>query len=149
MEINDNSKETLNNEKDFEENHTEEKDMSEIELEQTEKEITEQIAQGSESNDNSIDENEISMEELLKAEDNLSEKLYKNELVYVKVVAVNNEFVYVDIGEKNEGIIPIKDFEGFKLPNVGTKIIAVLERKGSGERNTVLSYRKAKEAVTL
>ncbi|MCX7647562.1 MAG: S1 RNA-binding domain-containing protein [Elusimicrobiales bacterium] len=149
MEINDNSKETLNNEKDFEENHTEEKDMSEIELEQTEKEITEQIAQGSESNDTSIDENEISMEELLKAEDNLSEKLYKNELVYVKVVAVNNEFVYVDIGEKNEGIIPIKDFEGFKLPNVGTKIIAVLERKGSGERNTVLSYRKAKEAVTL
>lgn len=123
--------------------------MSELELEQAEKEMTDKIARETENGSDMGDDNEISMEELLKAEDNLSEKLYKNELVYVKVVAVNNEYVYVDIGEKKEGIIPVKDFDGFKLPNIGTRIIAVLEKKGTEERNAVLSYRKAKETVTL
>ncbi|MCX7905475.1 MAG: S1 RNA-binding domain-containing protein [Elusimicrobiales bacterium] len=92
---------------------------------------------------------ELSMEELLKAEENLAEKLYNGELVYVKVVDVRSDYVYVDIGEKNEALIPVSDFSDFKLPNPGTKIIAVLERKGNIEKPTILSYRKAKEKVTL
>ncbi len=99
---------------------------------------------------NDIENEEISMEELLKEEgEKISSKLYNREPVYVQVVAVNNDYIYVDIGEKNEGIIPVKDFEGFKLPRIGTKIIAVLEKKGNEEKNTVLSYRKAKETITL
>ncbi len=101
-------------------------------------------------NDETMEENiELSMEELLKAEENISQKLYSGELVYVRVVEVSNDYVYVDIGEKNEALVPVSDFDGFKLPNPGTKIIAVLERKGNLEKPTILSYRKAKEKITL
>ncbi|MCX7641607.1 MAG: S1 RNA-binding domain-containing protein [Elusimicrobiales bacterium] len=101
------------------------------------------------SNDNQDEELELSMEELLKAEENIAEKLYNGELVYVRVVDVRSDYVYVDIGEKNEALIPVSDFTDFRLPNPGTKIIAVLEKKGNIERPTILSYRKAKEKITL
>jgi ribosomal protein S1 len=95
------------------------------------------------------DENEITMEELLNLkEDDISEKLYQREPVYVKVVSISSDYVYVDIHEKTEGIIPVSDFEGFKLPNIGTKIVVMFERKDK-EGNTILSYRKAKEEITL
>jgi small subunit ribosomal protein S1 len=100
-------------------------------------------------NDTAQDENDISMDELLKIEEGISEKLSSGELVYVKVVDVRSDYIYVDIGQKNEGLIPVKDFEGFKLPNIGTKIVAVLDRMGNNERNTILSYRKAKENITM
>lgn len=92
---------------------------------------------------------ELSMEELLKAEENISEKLYNGELVYVRVVDVRSDYVYVDIGEKNEALIPVSDFADFKLPNPGTKIIAVLEKRGNAEKPAILSYKKAKESITL
>lgn len=95
------------------------------------------------------DENEITMEELLESQNNLSEKLYNREIVYVRVVDVRDDYIYVDIGEKNEGLIPTSDFQGFKLPNIGTNIVAILEKKGNNERNPILSYRKAKEIITL
>lgn len=96
------------------------------------------------------DENEMTMEELLKLQNDLNEKLYNREIVYVKVIDVKNDYVYVDIGEKNEGLIPTSDFHGFKLPNIGTNIVAILERKGNNEKSpTILSYRKAKETITL
>jgi len=95
------------------------------------------------------DDNEITMEELLNLEtSNILEKLYTKEPVYVKVVAISDGNIYVDIGEKTEAIIPTKDFEGFKLPNIGTRIVAVFERKDK-EGNVYLSYRKAKEEMTL
>ena len=95
------------------------------------------------------EENEITMEELLSLEENnLLEKLYTKEPIYVKVVAISDGNIYVDIGEKTEAIIPVNDFEGFKLPNIGTKIAAIFERKDR-EGNVYLSYRKAKEQITL
>lgn len=96
-----------------------------------------------------IDEEEISMLELLQAQDNISERLYNGEAVYVRVVDVRSDYVYVDIGEKNEALIPVSDFAEFKLPNVGTKIVAVLEKRGSVEKPAILSYKKAKERITL
>jgi|GEM_PF-464256 len=129
------------------------KNVSEIEREKSEPEMAKEIEEGSDSENNDMDiaeENEINiMEEFLNAQDNISQKLHNNEPVYVKVVAMDSDYVYVDIGEKNEGAVPVKDFEGFKLPNIGTKIIAVLEKKERGNNNAILSYRKAKEIVTL
>ncbi|MGC8866659.1 MAG: S1 RNA-binding domain-containing protein [Elusimicrobiales bacterium] len=105
--------------------------------------------QNSEKDTEADDDIELSMEELLKAEENLSEKLYNAEPVYVKVVDVRSDYVYVDVREKNEALIPVSDFDGFKLPNPGTKIVAVLEKRGDAEKPLILSYRKAKEKVTL
>ncbi|MEF3280918.1 MAG: S1 RNA-binding domain-containing protein [Elusimicrobiota bacterium] len=90
---------------------------------------------------------EMTMEEILKSEENITEKLYNREIVYVRVVDVRSDYIYVDIGEKNEGLIPVKDFEGFKLPNIGTKIVAVLDKRGNSEKNAILSYRRAKEEI--
>lgn len=122
----------------------------------TKQDILENEALNTNSTNQDIDEQEenqqefeLSMEELLKAEENISEKLYNGELVYVRVVDVRSDYVYVDIGEKNEALIPVSDFADFKLPNPGTKIIAVLERRGNAERPAILSYKKAKEAITL
>lgn len=115
--------------------------LNENDLIKTESEIPQENQQD--------EEFELSMEELLKAEENISEKLYNGELVYVKVVDVRSDYVYVDIGEKNEALIPVSDFADFKLPNPGTKVVAVLERRGNSEKPTILSYRKAKEAITL
>jgi len=95
----------------------------------------------------SIENNEMMMDELLKSEDALNEKLYSKEIVTVKVVEVNNEGVFVDIGEKKEGIIPLDEFDIDKKPEVGSKIVAILERKGDENRNAILSYRKAMEKL--
>lgn len=110
---------------------------------------SENIKQENDDEEETQQEVEMSMAELLQSEDNLSEKLYNGELVYVRVVDVRSDYVYVDIGEKNEALIPVSDFADFKLPNPGTKIIAVLEKRGNAEKPAILSYKKAKEKITL
>ena len=88
-------------------------------------------------------EEEMSMADLLKAEGEVSNKIYSRDIVKVRVVQITAEYVLVDIGEKKEAVIPVSDFQYDKLPVIGAEVIAVLERKG-GE-HTVLSHRKARE----
>ena len=90
---------------------------------------------------------EMSMEELLKAEGEFSKKVQSRDIVKVKVVQVTAEHVLVDIGEKKEGIIPVADFQDEKMPEIGAEVMAVLERKG-GE-HTLLSHRKARERIAV
>jgi ribosomal protein S1 len=90
-------------------------------------------------------EEEMSMADLLKAEGEVSSKIYSRDIVRVKVVQLTAEHVLVDIGEKKEAIIPVSDFQDEKLPEVGAEVMAVFERKG-GE-HTVLSHRKAMEKM--
>lgn len=88
-------------------------------------------------------EEEMSMADLLKAEGEVSNKIYSRDIVLVKVVQITAEHVLVDIGEKKEAVIPVSDFQDGKMPEIGAEVMAVLERKG-GE-HTVLSHRKARE----
>lgn len=90
-------------------------------------------------------EEEMSMADLLKAEGEVSNKIYSRDIVKVKVVQLTAEHVLVDIGEKKEAVIPVSDFQDEKLPEIGSEVMAILERKG-GE-HTVLSYRKAMEKM--
>jgi ribosomal protein S1 len=94
-----------------------------------------------------LGEEETSMEELLKAEGEISKKIYSRDVVKVKVVQVTADHVLVDIGEKKEAVIPISDFQDGKPPEIGAEVMAVLERKG-GE-HTVLSHKKARERAAL
>ena len=91
------------------------------------------------------EEEELSMADLLKAEGEVSNKIYSRDIVKVKVVQLTAEHVLVNIGEKKEAIIPVSDFQDEKLPEIGAEVIAVLERRG-GE-HTVMSHRKAMEKM--
>ena len=111
-------------------------------------ETTDDLIKGINSEPEEMEE-EMSMEELLKGEKEFSEKLYKREIVKVKVAQVTEENVFVDISEKKEAIIPIEDFKNEKSkPKVGDIVEAILEKKGGETRHTVLSHKKAKENIS-
>lgn len=61
-------------------------------------------------------------------------------LVEGTVVQISDDYVYVDIGDKSEGLIPVEEFaEG--LPKVGDKVQALLS--GHNANGPVLSKKKA------
>lgn len=88
---------------------------------------------------------EMSMADLLKAEAEVSEKVYSRDIVTVRVVQVNAEYVLVDIGEKKEAAIPLGEFQDEKTPVAGDEVQAVLEKKGGEGRYTMMSHRRARE----
>jgi len=90
------------------------------------------------------DEN-LSMADLLKAEAEVSEKVYSRGVVTVRVVQVTADMVLVDIGEKKEAAIPLADFQDEKTPVPGDEVQAVLEKKGGEGRYTMMSHRRARE----
>jgi small subunit ribosomal protein S1 len=94
-------------------------------------------------------EEEMSMADLLKSGEEAAGKVYSREIVTVKVVQVNQEFVFVDIGEKKEAVIPLAEFADEKTPEPGDEVQAVLEKKGGEGRNTVLSRRRARERAAV
>lgn len=94
-----------------------------------------------------INEQEMTMDQLIAQQESLSEKLNKREIVQVTVVQVTQDYVLVDTGTKKEGSIPVSDFDGKTLPVAGEKVSAVLVKRGSDERPAVLSHKKALEAL--
>lgn len=90
---------------------------------------------------------DITMDQLFAEQDAMQEKLNKREIVNVSVVQISQDNVLVDTGDKKEGLIPLSDFEGKAVPAVGSQITAVLVRKGSDERHSILSHKKALETL--
>ncbi|MDR1684324.1 MAG: S1 RNA-binding domain-containing protein [Elusimicrobiota bacterium] len=90
---------------------------------------------------------DITMDQLFAQQEEMHQKLNKREIVNVTVVQISQDNVLVDTGDKKEGLIPVSDFEGKALPLVGSEVQAVLVRKGSDERHSVLSHKKAAEAL--
>ena len=62
------------------------------------------------------------------------------QLVEGIVVQITNDYVYVDIGDKSEGLIPVEEFAG-DLPKEGDKVQALLT--GHNSSGPVLSKKKA------
>lgn len=62
-------------------------------------------------------------------------------LVEGTVVQIADDYVYVDIGDKSEGLIPAEEFATEGLPKVGDKVQALLS--GHNANGPVLSKRKA------
>lgn len=94
-----------------------------------------------------VDMEEMSMEQLFDAQDSFVAELKKREVVNVRVVQVTNENILVDIGDKKEGLISVKEFEGRDLPKEEDTIPAILLRPGSEERHSILSNKRALESV--
>ena len=68
-------------------------------------------------------------------------------VVHGQVVAVEKDFVIVDVGLKTEGRVPLKEFanlEGKALPKVGDTVEVFLERIENAAGEAVISREKAK-----
>ncbi len=99
-------------------------------------------------NTQTVDNTEdMTMDQLFAEQDAMQEKLNKREIVNVSVVQISQDHVLVDTGDKKEGLIPLSDFEGRTVPTVGSEITAVLVRKGTDERCSILSHKKALESL--
>ncbi len=96
-------------------------------------------------NEDTINETEMTMDQLIAQQESLSEKLFKKEIVEVPVVQINQEYILVDIGAKKEAAIAVSEFEGKAMPSVGDKVSAVLVKRGGDERPALLSHKKALE----
>ena len=67
--------------------------------------------------------------------------LEDGQLVDGRVIEVTDELVFIDIGYKSEGKIPVQEFAG-KLPECGDELTVVLVRK-DGRNGPEISYTKA------
>jgi len=80
---------------------------------------------------------------------NLFEESLKNEIkegtvTQGEIIAIDGEMVVVDVGAKNEGYIPIKEFKNFgEEPKIGDVTEVYVERKESRNGNTIISREKA------
>lgn len=92
-----------------------------------------------------INESEMTMDQLIAQQESLSEQLNKREIVEVTVVQISGDYVLVDTGAKKEGAILVSEFDGKPLPAVGDKVSAVLVKRGTDERYSILSHKKALE----
>ncbi len=88
---------------------------------------------------------EMTMDQLIAQQESLSEQLNKREIVEVTVVQISGDYVLVDTGAKKEGAILVSEFDGKTLPAVGDKVSAVLVKRGTDERYSILSHKKALE----
>ncbi|MDE2492107.1 MAG: S1 RNA-binding domain-containing protein [Elusimicrobia bacterium] len=94
------------------------------------------------------DEGEMTMEALLAQQSATVEKLAEHKVAWVKVIAVTRDAVLVDVGEKNEGSIPlvefVEDLESPKAPapTAGQRVPVI--KVGSRGGRPSLSHRKAK-----
>jgi len=80
-------------------------------------------------------------EEYLKGLDRLEE----GQLVNGDVIQVDSDYVYIDIGYKSEGKIPVEDFKD--VPSVGDTISVVLVKKEGKNGEIVVSKKKADSKV--
>ncbi len=90
-------------------------------------------------------EAEMTMDQLIAQQESLSEQLNKREIVEVTVVQITGDYILVDTGAKKEGAILVSEFDGKTLPEVGSKISVVLVKRGNDERYSILSHKKALE----
>ncbi len=68
-------------------------------------------------------------------------ELKEGELVNGSVIETGCEFVFVDIGYKSEGKIPVTEFT--ELPKIGDTVTVLLEKKEGREGQIVVSKKKA------
>ena len=93
---------------------------------------------------------EMTMEALLAQQAATTEKLAERKVAWVKVIAVTKDAVLVDVGEKNEGSIPLVEFVGDlnepkgAAPTPGQRVPVIKAGGRTKTGQTVLSHRKAK-----
>lgn len=92
-----------------------------------------------------------SFEALLAQSEADFESVEQGKLVKGMVISVSNGDIFVDIGQKVEGIVPVSDFEDLdeEIPKTGDEIDIVVERTLSGGDIIKLSRKRAKQRARL
>ncbi len=122
---------------------------NENKVNETEKEIRQESGVNTESTE-TTDPKE-SFEALLAQSEADFESVEQGKLVKGMVISVSNGDIFVDIGQKVEGIVPVSDFEelGEEIPKSGDEIDIVVERTLSGGDIIKLSRKRAKQRARL
>ncbi len=90
------------------------------------------------------------MEALLAQQAATTEKLADRKVAWVKVIAVTKDMVLVDVGEKNEGLVPLVEFVGdlaapkAAAPAPGQRVPVIKAAGRSKTGQVMLSHTKAK-----
>lgn len=66
-----------------------------------------------------------------------------DELVKGKIVSITKDNIYVDVGFKSNGIVPVSEFVGSELLNIGDVVDVYIERIEDTKGNLVLSRSRA------
>jgi small subunit ribosomal protein S1 len=74
------------------------------------------------------------------------EGLEEGDLVEGHVIQVTNDFVFIDVGYKSEGKIPVIEF-GDSIPKVGETVSVILVKKEARNGEIVVSKKRADEKV--
>jgi len=69
----------------------------------------------------------------------------EGQMIPGRVVEVTNDYVYVDVGYKSEGKIPLGEFES--PPKIGENVYVILIRKEGKEGQVIVSKRRADEKL--
>ena len=64
---------------------------------------------------------------------------------FTKMHGIGNDYVYVDVGYKSEGKIPLNEFEA--PPQIGENVYVILMRKEGKEGQVIVSKRRADEKL--
>lgn len=90
----------------------------------------------------------MTMEALLASQAAVADKLADKKVAWVKVISVAKDQVLVDVGEKNEGLVPLVDFVGdlaaptAPAPTPGQRVPVV--KTGAKGGHVLLSHKRAK-----
>jgi small subunit ribosomal protein S1 len=88
-------------------------------------------------------ENQMTMEEALSGE---FRTISKGAIVTGTIIEKNQSGIYVDLGYKSDGIVPIEEFDGKEDNyNVGDEIRVFVKKIDDGHGQLLLSYKRAKE----
>ncbi|MEM5947730.1 30S ribosomal protein S1 [Spirochaetia bacterium 38H-sp] len=69
------------------------------------------------------------------------EELSEGALVEGTVVEINNDYVYLDVGYKSEGQVPISDFD--ELPKINDTVSVIIVKKETSDGHVLVSKKKA------
>ncbi len=79
----------------------------------------------------------IMQEEYLKSLDGIED----GQLITGTVVQVNNEYVFVDVGYKSEGRIPVEEFD--EIPAIGDSVVVLIVNKEGKGGQLIISKKRA------
>jgi len=117
-------------------------------MEQKKTELNPEAWESASEGEENAPESGETMESLLAQQAATTEKLADHKVAWVKVIAVTKDSVLVDVGEKNEGSIPLAEFvedlaaPKSPAPSAGQRVPVV--KVGAREGRLQLSHRKAK-----
>jgi small subunit ribosomal protein S1 len=92
-------------------------------------------------------ETSLSFEDLFK-EASRTIDTFEKRVIQGRVIAVERDFILIDVGLKSEGAVPIREFKSGEVPQVGDIISVYVERFEDRDGKIVLSYERARREAS-